>query len=128
LIAAAPSAPSIRFIGHWQVVHGRTDGRFGGASARSFHPGDVVELHFAGTGFRVFGVTGPTGGHAVVVIAGQPDHTIDFYSPAKHTHVELYAARSLFAGQHDAALIVAPQRDDVSRGNYVNVDSVEVIP
>ncbi len=109
-------------------MHGRSDGRFAGASARSFHPGDVVELHFAGTGFRVFGVTGPTGGHAVVVVAGQPDRTVDFYSPQKRTHVAVCTVTALFGGQHDAALIVAPQRDDTARGNYVNIDSVEVIP
>jgi hypothetical protein len=88
----------------------------------------MVELHFAGTGFRVFGVTGPTGGHALVVVAGRPDRTIDFYSPHKRTHVDVCTVRTLFPGQHDAVLVVAPQRDAIARGNYVNIDSVEVIP
>jgi hypothetical protein len=128
LLAAAPSATSMRFAGHWEVVRGRSDGRFGGASARSFHAGDVLEVRFPGTGFRVYGVTGPTGGHAMVVVANRPDHTIDFYAPAKHTHVLLDTVSGLMPGEHEAAVIVVPARDPSSRGNYVNIDAVDVIP
>jgi galactosylceramidase len=120
-------ASAMRFNGHWEVVHGRTDGRFAGASARSFHPGDSLEFTVDGSGFRIFGVTGPTGGHAVVLLADRAPHTIDFYSPAKRTHVLLYTSPALPPGDHTAAVVIVPKRDPQSLGNYVNIDVVDVI-
>ena len=125
--AAGPNPTAMRFGGHWEVVRGRNDGRFDGASARSFHAGDTLELSVKGTGFRIFGVTGPTGGHAVVLVGNQPDRTIDFYSAVKHVHVLLYTSPTFRFGPHEAAVVVVPERDKRSRGNYVNIDTVEVL-
>ena len=118
---------AMRLDGHWEVVRDHADGRFEGASVRSFHPGDVLAVRVAGVGFRIYGVTGPTGGRAVVVVNDTPLRTIDFYSPAKHTDVLLYASRPMPSGNYVVDLVVAPMHDRDSHGTYVNIDKVEIV-
>jgi hypothetical protein len=127
LLCAAPAPSSqLRFVGRWEVVHDRADGLFGGASARSYHPGDVADLLVTGTAFRIFGITGPSGGHAIVFVGGAAVGTMDFYSPVKRTHVLLYTSPYLSPGTHRATILVASSRDAASRGTYVNIDLVDV--
>ena len=125
--AGQRSTIGMQFEGHWEVVKGYHDGRLAGASARSFHIGDALKINVRGAGFRIYGVTGPTGGHAVVIVPHHPDRTIDFYSPTKRTHVPLYQSPNFGAGDHVAGLVIVPERDPRSRGNYVNIDAVEVL-
>jgi hypothetical protein len=128
VILAGAIAPPVRleFDGHWEIVRGRHDGRFGDASARSFHPGDAMIMQLSGTGFRIFGITGPNGGRGIVLLADRPDREIDFYSPYKRTDVVVYTSPP---GRYRfAALVVARTHDARSRGTYVNVDNVEAMP
>jgi hypothetical protein len=115
------------YSGHWAFVRDERDGRYRGGSARSFHPGDAVSFLFRGRGFRVYGVTGPTGGDAVVVIPGKKPQSIAFYSPGKRVHALLYASPRLPSAAHSASLVVAPPPAAHPRRRYVNVDDVEII-
>jgi len=125
-LAPNPSM-QMRLFGRWEIVRRHDDGRFEGGSVRSYHPGDVLAVELNGAGFRIYGVTGPAGGHAVVFVRRTPIATLDFYSPVKRTDVLLYASPSLPAGSYSVDLVVGTIRDARSRGNYVNIDKVEVI-
>jgi len=127
--ALAPQGSiQMRLDGRWEIVRRHDDGRFQDASVRSYHAGDVLAINLRGVGFRIYGVTGPTGGRAVIVMANTAVTTIDFFSPAKHTDVLLYASPPFPRGSYDVDLVVAPIHDAPSRGTYVNIDKVEVIP
>jgi hypothetical protein len=114
------------FVGHWERVRYRYDGRTDGASARSFHFGDMLKIAWRGRLVRIFGITGPTGGHAVVVSTSEPDRTIDFYSPVKRTHVLLYQSPPEPLVPHDTEIINVSKHDPQSRGTYLNIDEVEL--
>jgi hypothetical protein len=129
MLALAPQGSmQMRLDGRWEIVRRHADGRFEGASVRSYHAGDVLAINLSGVGFRIYGVTGPTGGHAVIVMNNTPVKTIDFFSPTKRTDVLLYASPVFPRGSYDVDLVVAPIHDAPSRGTYVNIDKVEVIP
>ncbi len=115
------------FSGRWEFVQGRHDGRFQGASVRSFHPGDCISFIFTGGQFQVYGVSGPRGGHALVSIPGSKSRTISFYSPQKRTHALLYVSPTFSPGVHSAALVVEPSRESRSLRTYVNVDELEIV-
>ena len=121
---SAQDRANIRWTGHWETVSGRSDGRTAGTSVRSFHPGDALHIDLHGTGVWLYAVTGPTGGRANVMLEDQPDQTIDFYSAAKRTHVLLYQSPHLAYGRHFATVVVIPERNTRSRGNYVNIEAV----
>ncbi len=126
LLADSPPPVQLQFDGHWEIVRNRNDGRFAGASARSYHPGDAMIVQLDGAGFRIFGITGPNGGHGIIVLADKPDRIVDFYSPQKHTDVLLYTSPP---GRYRfAALVVSRAHDPRSRGTYVNVDNVVALP
>ncbi len=128
VLAAGPRGSMQMYLdGHWEIVRQHADGRFKGASVRSFHPGDVLAVDLNGAAFRIYGVTGPTGGHAVVVMEKTPIAMLDFYSPVKRTDVLLYASPPFPAGRYAVDLVVATTRNPRSRGTYVNVDKVEVV-
>jgi len=114
------------FTGRWEFVRGLRDGRFRGASARSFHTGSTLSFIFTGNRFRVYGVTGPRGGDGVLSIVGAPTTLISFYSPKKHTHALLYTSPVLSQGAHAAAIVVSGSHERLSHGNYVNIDGIEI--
>ncbi len=114
------------YSGRWEFVRNLRDGRFRGTSARSFHTGDSLSFIFAGSRFRVYGVTGPKGGDGVLSIVGAPTTLISFYSPVKRTHALLYTSPRLPNGVHAAAIVVAGSHEPKSHGAYVNIDSVEI--
>jgi hypothetical protein len=115
------------FIGRWERVRGREDGRWGGTSTRSPHFGGSVSAAIKGYRFRLYGVTGPNGG---IGRLGLDEHTkfamLDFYSARKGTHVLLYTSPSLAQGLHAIAVSVNGTHNPRSRGTYVNIDSLEV--
>jgi hypothetical protein len=126
-LALAPQAMQMRLDGRWEIVRDRADGRFEGASVRSFHPGDVLDVRLSGVGFRIYGVTGPSGGRATVVLENTPITMLDFYSPVKRTDVLLYTSPPIPAGTYAVDLVVGALHDVRSRGTYVNIDKVEVV-
>ena len=116
----------LHYHGRWEHVHGYRDGRYLGTSSRTPYYGDGVSSTFEGRQLRVYGVTGPNGGHGVVEIDGMTHSaTIDFYSPVKRTHVLVYQSPMLSPGIHVFALIASgsprPHRA------YVNIDDVEIV-
>jgi len=112
--------------GRWELVHGMRDGRVGGTSTRSFHVGDGIQLRFEGDGVDVRGVTGPTGGIALVAVDREHVQRIDFYSPRKRVGVIVWTRLGLARGRHACTMVVLGRHDPRSRGNYVNVDAFEV--
>jgi hypothetical protein len=109
----------ISYAGHWEMVRNRHDGRFHGASARSFHTSDALTLLFDGDQFRVYGIAGPNGGQGTVVMSGQRAATISFHSPVKRVHALLFESPRFGPGIHSASIVVV--------AGYVNIDAVEII-
>jgi hypothetical protein len=121
--ACAANAPCL--VGHWEIVRGRHDGRYQGGSARSFRRGDSLAITVAGRAIRVYGVTGPAGGIAVVMFAHLPPVAVDFYSAAVRTHALLYTSPEVPPGTRVATFIVAGRHSARSHGDFVNIDEIE---
>lgn len=116
------------YIGKWQHVRGKFDGRTDGTSTRSTHTGDVAVLSFSGTRVRLFGIVGPSGGRAGIALdqtstGGRP---VEFYAPKIRTHALIYQSPVLPAGVHTVTLAVWGTRDAKGRYYYVNIDGAEV--
>jgi hypothetical protein len=115
------------FIGHWERVRGRQDGRWGGTSTRSPHFGNSVSATINGYKFRLYGVSGPNGGTGRLGLDRDTEFAmLDFYSARKRTHVLLYTSPILAQGLHVIVVSVNGTHDHRSRGTYVNIDSLEV--
>jgi hypothetical protein len=128
--AGAPAAGtgpqvSITFAGRWEVARHIFDGRASGASARTFHPGDTAKIVWRGSAIDVYGITGPTGGYGVLVMRGQRNRVLNFYSPVKHAHVLLCHSASLPFGDHYSAIVAVTDHDPRSRGTYLNIDEID---
>lgn len=129
-VAPAPSSTnaksvlSVRYLGKWQFISHRRDGRFQGRSVRSFHSGDTITVVFFGTRFRIYGIRGVNGGLASVVIPGKAPAQISFYAPAKQTHVLLYDSGPLHGTIQTAGIVVATPAPPRQAG-YVNIDQIE---
>jgi hypothetical protein len=118
------------YVGSWQHVSGKRDGRTNGTSTRSTHTGDVAILAFSGTRVRLYGVCGPSGGRAGVSLdkestGGRP---IDFYAPHVETHMLVYQSPVLAEGVHTVSIAVWGTRNEHGRYYYVNIDGAEVDP
>ncbi len=117
------------YVGKWQHVAGKHDGRSDGTSTRSTHTGDVAILRFTGTRVRMFGVRGRSGGRAGIAVdeqsAGRP---VDFYSQRLQTHALIYQSPKLAPGVHTISVVVWGTRDVHGRFYYVNIDGAEVDP
>jgi hypothetical protein len=128
LLGAAGAAPlNMQLVGHWEIVRGHRADRLYGSNVRSFHPGDALNVELFGSGVRIYGITGPTGGHAAVLVSQEPDRMIDFYSATRKPHVLLYQSPPLGVAWHYAAIVVLPDRNAASRGTYVNIDAVQLV-
>jgi hypothetical protein len=115
------------YTGRWERVRAMNDGRAGGTSTRSPFLGSSFAVAFRARRCRVYGVTGPTGGHGILALDQNIKAAVlDFYSPRKRTHVLLYSSPRLDAGLHSISVIVNGTRDRSSRGTYVNIDSVDI--
>ncbi|MEO7038535.1 MAG: hypothetical protein ABI186_00720 [Candidatus Elarobacter sp.] len=121
-----PGLEQFNFIGHWERIRGRRDGRAAGTSTRSPHPGDSFAIAFRGYRFRLYGVSGPNGGRGILDLDNNGTATtLDFRSPRKRTHVLLYTSPVLAEGLHGIAVIVDAPRLHAPRA-YVNIDSIEI--
>ena len=116
----------ISYKGRWEFVSNRKDGRYAGASARSFHAGDSMTIVFVGDRIRIYGVTGPNGGRGSVIIPGRPARVVSFYSPQKRTHRLIYDSGRL-NGTVQSAGVVVMAASAVHPTGYVNVDEIEVM-
>ncbi len=113
------------FTGAWEFVSGRDDGRYHGRSVRSFRRDASIDVAFVSSKLRVYGVTGPTGGLAILLIPKHAPVTLDFFSPVVHPHALVYTTPKLDGRKHFAVLVVAGKHDVRSRGDYVNIDRLE---
>ena len=123
---AGQSLGYFSYVGHWEHLSNRHDGRYGGTSSRSRHSGDSVTLPFNGSMVRLYGVRGPNGGQADVAIDGQYYGTTSFYSPHKEVHALVFASPQLAQGTHALGLVVKLPASGSHRA-YVNIDEVEVL-
>ena len=116
------------YVGKWQHVRNKNDGRTAGTSTRSTHLGDVAILRFTGTRVRIYGILGPSGGRAGIALDEKSTGAVpvDFYSPRVRTHAMVYQSPVLPSGVHDVTLIVWGTRDPHGRFYYVNIDGAEV--
>ena len=116
------------YIGSWQHVHGKHDGRTNGTSTRSTHTGDVAILSFTGTRIRVFGIRGPSGGRAGVALdeASTGGRPVDFYAAKQQTHALIYQSPVLPSGVHTLSIVVWGTRNEHGHYYYVNIDGAEV--
>jgi hypothetical protein len=112
-------------FGRWERVRGMRDGRDAGTSTRSFHRGDALQGWIDGTRIVLDGVTGPTGGYAMVLLDSDRPDRVDFYSPRKRTHVHLWERSGLGPWKHLVTITVFGRHQAASRGDYVNVDGIE---
>jgi len=118
------------YVGKWQHVHGKHDGRTNGTSTRSTHTGDVAIFRFIGTRIRLYGIRGPSGGRAGIALdeASTGGVPVDFYAPRIQTHALIYESPALARGVHDLSIVVWGTRDMHGHYYYVNIDGVEFEP
>ncbi len=116
------------FVGSWQHVRGKNDGRSNGTSTRSTRVGDVAILGFMGTRVRLYGIVGPSGGRAGIAVdeASTGGKPFDFYAPRVKTHVLIYQSPVMPAGLHTVSVVVWGTRNQHGRYYYVNIDGAEV--
>jgi len=116
------------YVGHWQRVSGKHDGRTNGTSTRSTRVSDVAILRFSGTRARIYGVVGPSGGQAGIALDGNSTggKPVDFYAPHLRPHALIYQSPILPAGVHTIAIAVWGTRDERGHFYYVNIDGAEI--
>jgi hypothetical protein len=114
------------YVGRWEHVRGRHDGRMNGTSSRSWHAGDNLVLAYIGNELLVYGVTGPNGGNASVSIDGRYYGIANFYSTHLQAHRLVYSVPPLGEGIHTIGLLVSYTPNYAHR-RYVNVDSVTIL-
>jgi hypothetical protein len=141
---AAPAAPHLTFVddsvvgkallghfdyvGSWQHVRGKHDGRSDGTSTRSTHTSDVAIFRFVGTRVRIYGVLGPSGGRAGIALDEKSTSVgpADFYAPRLRTNALVYQSPALPYGMHNVSIVVWGTRDPRGRFYYVNIDGAQV--
>lgn len=115
------------YVGKWEFVHFKRDGRSLGTSSRSFHKGSILSVAFAGKRVRLYGVLGTKGGYGLLAIDDTDAYSrVSFYAPSKRTHALVYESPPLKAGNHALAIIVTGKRPPGSSGTFVNVEDIEV--
>ncbi len=115
------------YVGSWQHVHGKHDGRSNGTSTRSTRTSDVAIFRFTGTRVRIYGVRGPSGGRAGIALdeASTGGRPVDFYAPRLEPHSLIYQSPVLSSGVHTVSIVVWGTRDERGRFYYVNIDGAE---
>jgi hypothetical protein len=118
------------YVGSWQHVSVKHDGRSNGTSTRSTHIGDVAIFRFTGTRVRIYGVRGRSGGRAGIALdeASTGGRPVDFYAPQLEPHALIYESPRLPAGLHTVSIAVWGTRDARGRYYYVNIDGAEFEP
>ena len=113
----------MHFTGKWQAIaDGRGGRRF---AARSSHAGDGVTAEVAGTRVRLYGMIGPDGGKAIVLIDDGQRAPVDFYAPRARGGALVYASPQLPSAVHAVDVVVLGARGPRARGSYVSVEAIE---
>jgi hypothetical protein len=119
---AAGSGQQLFYTGSWQHVRGKFDGRDQGTSSRSFRVGAELSFQFRGDRFSIFGIRGPNGGYADVIVDGSPAGTMSFVAKQKTVGARVYASRPLDAGAHWVQIFVVAPPDGSGKRGFVNID------
>jgi hypothetical protein len=112
------------YVGRWERVTGRRDGRYEGTSIRSFTPGDIISTMFYGRRFDLHGVCGPRGGSATLALDGHI-HTISFLAHAKTMEL-VYSSGPLRDGLHSVVVVVGTKPKGIAPTGYVNIDYARI--
>jgi hypothetical protein len=114
------------YVGKWEHVRGRRDGRYNGTSSRSYRPGDSASIFFFGRRFGLHGVVGPGGGPATLAIDSQL-HTISFFSRVKRAST-VYLSAAMPEGPHSVVVVVGVKPKDIAPTGFVNIDYARIDP
>jgi len=76
---------------------------------------------------KLFGVKGPNGGYAELLIDGDTYGTLRFYAPKKQVDALVYASPQLAAGPHEVEVIVAKPPDSLPKRRFVNLDGAAYV-
>jgi hypothetical protein len=129
VIAKAPVVPRFVFAGadafsydgRWEHIRGRFDGRPGGTSSRSFHPGDRATLTFTGRFVRLYGVIGPGGGVGLIEVdGGRVRRVVSFAAASKDPNALVFTSPPLNGQRHRLTVaVLAPTAR--TGGRFVNI-------
>lgn len=115
------------YVGHWEHVRNRRDGRFFGTSSRTAAPGATVAFSFVGRIVRIYGVRGPGGGTGIVTLDGTRYPNIDFYSTTKVARSVVFDSPLLNSGIHTIVIsaVGKPRLPGHSSG-YINLSGAAI--
>jgi hypothetical protein len=120
--SAAAGNAGFMYSGAWQHIKHQFDGRSDGTSSRTYHIGAKATFDFTGDRLKLFGVKGPNGGYAELLIDGETYGLLRFYSPHKEPGVLIYASPALPAGHHVVEIVVAESPSGLPKRRFVNID------
>jgi len=107
----------------------------GGSASWTSAPGDAAEYKFQGDGITWVGKRCPSCGQADVYVDGTLDTTVDTYMPDDHPfrvdlqggwQVPLYQKTWIETGQHTLRIVVKDDKNMLSAGRSVYLDSFQV--
>lgn len=114
----------LEFRGRWSA-ESQKDARGGELRATS-SSGAQMEFKFVGNQVRLVGAVGPQGGKADVYIDGEKQLVgIDYFSPQPRQQQIVYYRNGLPQGEHTLRIVVRKDRNPLSKGSRVTVDSVQ---
>ncbi len=125
---SAANGSHFEYYGRWQHLTNMADGRSAGTSSRSFRAGSSASIRFSGRRLQLFGVRGPNGGTATLLLDGKTYGPLRFYAPAKQTAVLVYTTSHLTDGEHNAWVVVSAPSARFPRRRFVNLDGAAYVP
>jgi methyl-accepting chemotaxis protein len=114
-----------QYVGAW--LHGNGYATDAGGDAYCSVAGDHLSMRFSGRRLRFFGSVDKQQGMAEVSIDGGEPVLVDFYSPVRRAHVQLWESPELTNGEHTFRLVVSPKKNPESRYFWASVAKVEIV-
>jgi hypothetical protein len=119
----------------WKHSSSNWERASGGSLTWTDHPGDAAEYGFEGQAITWVGKRCPVCGQADVYVDGRLDTTVDTYLPDQHPfrldlegswQTPLYQRSWSEKGRHTLRIVTKPDRNMLSSGRRVFVDSLQV--
>ena len=102
--------------------------RFHGSSSWSSTPGEFMTFSFVGSRAKLFCVEDPAHGLAAVSLDDGPEENADLYGPVtKYDHL-VYTSPLLCPGAHTMTVRVTGEKNPASKGHFISIDRIEVLP
>lgn len=114
----------LEYHGRWEHAVGNVEAD--GSDSFSSIPGDAVQMRFAGTRVRVFGVGAQNHGTAEVSVDDGPVSVIDQYAEERRPGTLCWESPMLSRGEHTLSLRVTGKANPRSKYYWVTVDYVEI--